>query len=71
MAKRRKHRASAGQDARSERPAAGMGSPERGARQVPIADAIGLPERGAAHGSPHFINARTWLAAADARPASA
>ena len=28
MAKRRKHRASGGQDARSERPATGMGSPE-------------------------------------------
>jgi len=28
MAKRRKHRASEGQDARSERPATGMGSPE-------------------------------------------
>ena len=27
MAKRRKHRASGGQDARSERPATGMGSP--------------------------------------------
>ncbi len=30
MAERRKHRVSAGQDARSERPATGMGSPERG-----------------------------------------
>ena len=29
MAKRSQHRASAGQDARSERPATGMGSPER------------------------------------------
>jgi hypothetical protein len=28
MAKRRKHRASEGQDARSERPATGVGSPE-------------------------------------------
>ena len=32
MAKRRKHRASEGQDARSERPAMGMGSPERRGR---------------------------------------
>ena len=29
MAERRKHRVSAGQDARSERPAMGVGSPER------------------------------------------
>jgi len=33
MAKRRRHRASEGQDARNERPAMGMGSPERDARQ--------------------------------------
>ena len=33
MAKRRKHRASAGLEGRSERPATGMGSPERDAKQ--------------------------------------
>jgi len=33
MAKRRKHRANGGQDARSERPAMGMGSPERDANR--------------------------------------
>jgi len=33
MAKRRKYRASGGQDARSERPATGMGSPKRDANR--------------------------------------
>ena len=33
MGKRRKHRASGGQDARSERPATGMVSPERDANR--------------------------------------
>ena len=33
MAKQRKHRASEGQDARNERPAMGMGSPEPKANQ--------------------------------------
>ena len=39
MAKREQHRVSEGQDARSERPAMGMGSPEPGAnREHPQVD---------------------------------
>jgi len=42
MAKRRNHRASAALEGRSERPATGMGSSERGGHEIPIAYAIGL-----------------------------
>jgi hypothetical protein len=60
MAEQRNHRASEGPEGRSERPATGMGSPERrGAPQVenlrPLATGMGSTER---RGTPQVENLR-------------